>query len=51
MESSKIAGGDGKSNSFVDLGSASANIVTSVVAGTGVREVTVWWQPTGLGLG
>lgn len=51
MESSKIAGGDGKSNSFVDLGSASANILTSVVSGTGIGEVAAWWQPTGLGLG
>lgn len=47
MESSKIAGADGKSNSFVDLGSASANILTSVVSGDG--EVTAWWQSLGLG--
>lgn len=46
MESSKIAG-VGKSNSFVDLGSASANIVTSVVSGNG--ELAVWWQGLGLG--
>lgn len=51
MESRRIAGGDGKSNSFVDLGSASANILTSVVSGNGAGEVTAWWQPTGSGLG
>lgn len=51
MESSRTAGGDGKSNSFVDLGSASANILTSAVSGNGAGEITAWWQATGLGLG
>lgn len=50
-ESSRIAGGHGKCPSFVGLGSASANILVSVVSGTAAGEGTVPWRPTGLGLG
>ena len=47
MENNKIPGGDRKCDSFVDLWSASVNMLSFVVSNNCAGEVTVCSQPAG----